>query len=203
MTQEVKGEPCLIQAGGSDVSLKVPEGVHGTITTQTFTDPSNFQHLISDNECIASPIYQVTLDADQTQDQSDEMYSAKIPHNIPDVKKAEEHIRVRQGDSSGAEMAEIKRKKKGIGAWFRKMKTVLQTEPCYDIDKDFITVETRKPGVIIVTLKGLKCCSSSATCYLFGTPTPFRDGKSMAIIKVYFWRYHRQIKDYETVSKVL
>ena len=200
----MKGEPCLIQAGGSDVSLRVPKGVHGTITTQTFTDHSKFHHLIREDECLVSPIYKFTLAADKTQDHPKDVYTAKIPHSILNVKKAEEHIRVRQFDaheSEAVKVVRIKKKKKGLGQiLMKKKKSPSDTEPSYDIDKCFITVESRSPGLIIVTVEGLNCCSRSASCFLYGSMMPFPDN---ARVKVYFWSVLGRIKDYETVSKAL
>ena len=42
VTQEVEGKETVIQAGGSDVSLQVPDGVYGEVSVRTFTNPSKF-----------------------------------------------------------------------------------------------------------------------------------------------------------------
>ena len=207
MTEEVSGEPCVIQADESDVSLEVPREVHATITSKTYTDTSKFQQHISDNECLVSPICEFSLDAEQSQS-NEGWYTAKIPHDIKNVKKAENHIRVRQGDISqnlDVPMVEIKRKRRNSGPlarFLRKSKKFGDTDACYYIDENYVTVETRKLGVIIVTVEGLNCCSSTASIFLFGSLRCFSDKKSLAKFKVYFSGSHKRIKDYKSVSKL-
>ena len=204
VTQELEGESCLMQAEGSDVSLHVPESIYGTITSKTFTDHSKFQKLISDNECLVSPICEFLLDPDQRQIPADVMYTAKIPHSIPDVKKAENYIIVRQGEFHNNQVVNIvpiKRKntEELIGTT-KKAKHVMNSEPCYDIDENFVTVESRKLGVFIVTVEGLNCCSKSACCFLFGSLASYSDRKSLVKLKIYLSGGHKGIKDYESVS---
>ena len=84
----------------------------------------------------------------------------------------------------------------------KKRKDSSQTETCYDIDNDYITIQTNKPGSFIVTVEGINCCSGCAAIHLFGS-MKFPDNQSLATVKVYFSGTHAATEDYKTVRKFL
>ena len=193
----MEGKATVIQATGSDVSLHVPEGVHGEVNVRTFTNPSMFSQYLKEDECLVSPVTQVTVSSRESQKEPKGNFIVRIKHMIRDVFKARKHIKVRQGDF-----------RQGAGprsdedtVLLRERKDSSQSGNCYDIDKDYITIETKKPGSFIVTVEGINCCSGCAAVHLFGS-MKFPDNQSLATVKVYFSGAHTGIEDYKTVSNL-
>ena len=151
-----------------------------------------------------SPITEYKLKTEQSQVQHSDNYTVRIPHIIPDLRMATDHVKVRYDDihdKVNVPMMQIKRKDDNHSQTDKKDRTDYGFEDdVFDINDNHVTIETRKLDVLIVTVEGVKCCSGSALMSLFGSLEHEEGNESTTTLKAYFSNVHSKIKDYEMVS---
>ena len=80
-----QGEPCILQAPDSDLSLHIPEGSKGLFTMRVHTDHTRFPGVVPDEECIISPLVEVEhkrLTDEEKEEEEACPYLIKIPHKL-------------------------------------------------------------------------------------------------------------------------
>ena len=140
----------------------------------------------------------------QSQVQPSDNYTVKIPHIIPDLRMATDHVKVRYGDihdKVNVPMMQIKRKDGNQSQTDKKDRTDSGFEDdVFDINDNHVTIETRKLDGLIVTVEGVNCCIGSALMSLIGSLEHEEGNESTTTLKAYFSSVHSKIKDYEMVS---
>ena len=192
MAMVSQGKAVTLQDEKSDVSLKVPDGVHAVLQGCVHTDHSRFVHAIPREECIVSPMVEFHLLSSLVPEETEpkHQYTIRIPHCVPEEAHWK-YIKVRSGDIHGdSEFTEIKRfdGKKIQGT-------------CYQIDKRFITITTTHFTDFTCTLCENSCCPNLAMLFLFGSIKHNVQRKTQLEIQPFLCSFLYIITDYREVCQ--
>ena len=192
----IKGEPCTIQGAKSDVILWVPKGVYGVVLSKIHTNHARFQKHLRNKECLISPVCEYLLYPylkddlvvrDQKNIDAEPEFTLQIPHIVEDVDKVRQHIRVKHGNIHGfvplhsVEAAELGR-------------------ACFDINENYVNINTRHFSGFVVSADGINCCSRSMLALIFGSLKKIPGEYLLTKLKIYLASKHYKGTDYIVVS---
>ena len=184
----IRGRGCTIQGPDSDTLLHIPHGVYAALLGNIYTDPSKLMHHIPAKDCLVAPICEYHLQPFIGKIlPKDIKYKIQMPHIIRNVQQTQKYIRIRHGDIHSRAILPVHK---------------IQMNQ-FEIDQRYVTIHASHFSGYIVTAEGINCCSKSINVLLFGSLTnnPFK-GPSVTV-KVYLSSIHSQIKDYESVRKII
>ena len=140
------GKARILQAPGSDVSLKIPNGSRGVYVMGVHTDVTTYKNCVEDIECFVSPVVEIEHRRTEN-DTTDELLkprTLKISHCLRD-RSLLHVIKVRRGKLSGC-FEEIP-----------SIDEIHSEDHCYFLDDTSITISSRHFSEFI-------CTSCHTTC---------------------------------------
>ena len=171
----VNGQSTLLQGPESDVKLHIPEGLHGFISGHAHTDPTPFLNIVSESECLVSPIveYNCSLAINFRKG----LFVVKVLHCLRN-KNEFPNIRVRHGDIyNGVPFVEI---------------------GSFTVDEKYITIETTGFSQFICTVCSERCYGNPKA-FLFGRITSLRYLPIKSALRIYRCSPLYDIMDFEQV----
>ena len=93
---KVSGKSATLQPAGSEITIRIPDDVHGVILAHAHTDFTGFHDSVPESECLISPVAEaeyIPLDKNE----KERTYTIQIPHcmeNKDDWAK----VKVRRGN---------------------------------------------------------------------------------------------------------
>ena len=185
-----QGEPRILQAPDSDVSLHIPEGSEGLFTMKVHTDHTRFPGVIPDKECIISPIVEIEhkKQEEKIKDKDSPFYTVKIPHSLRNIAQYKT-VRVKRGEGY----------KKII---FHELPLRSEADrESYEIDEKFIKIFTRKFSTFVCTSCG-NSCQATVMLFLLGYLEQRQEtNDTLTQIKSFLCSDLYSIKDFREVSE--
>ena len=93
---KVSGASAMLQLPGSDITIHIPDGVHGVLVAHAHTDFQPFREIVPERECFISPVAEVQY-IPRDKNEKPKKFMICIPHNVED-KDAWANIQVRRVD---------------------------------------------------------------------------------------------------------
>ena len=93
---KVQGASATLHPPDSDVTIHIPENVHGILVAHAHTDFQPFREFVPESECFVSPLAEVHY-IPRDKNQKQKMFTIRIPRDIED-KDAWANVQVRRVD---------------------------------------------------------------------------------------------------------
>ncbi len=174
------GEPRILQALDSDVSLSIPRGSRGVYRMIVHTDITVAYKLLSKRECLIAPI--VEVHATRSVKKPCEL---TIPHCVSDQANLR-HIEVRKYSQKTRKSHRIQ---------------PFGTETRLSIQKKFVKIHTKSFSYFVCTNCNYKTCRATLFMFIFAKLSPWVDKAiTTTEIKVFVCCNLYSIKDFKCVS---
>ena len=184
----IRGRACTIQGTFSDTLLHIPQGVFAALLGNIHTIPSIFHQHVPRNDCLVAPICEYHLQPFIGRILPSQVkYLIQVPHIVRHVRPARKYIRVKHGDLHSNTVLPVYKLEKDK----------------FEIDEKYVTIHASHFSGYIVTAEGINCCGKSVNVLLFGSLANNHWIGPSVTVKVYLSSIHSQIKDYESVRKII
>lgn len=184
----VNGEGDILRAPNSDVRLTIPKGAYCTIIGYIHTHTLELLKEIPAGEYLIAPMPEYSCEIKHMEN-TGTLFEIKIPHCVKNENLLQ-NIKVRCGDIH---------KSKQFRILSRKTPFTLVGQPCYEVDKDWITIYTPHFCQFICT-----CCSEECKgdvqALLFGSHIMIDKVTLVHMSKLYLCGPLYSITDYKSVS---
>ena len=169
----IHGSAVTIQALHSDVILHVPDGVYGIIIGNIHTDHWRFRHLVTEKDCIISPICEYHLESsDATQDKEYIRFRIQVPHTLNDNDLNEGKIKVKR----------VHKEVKSDAIRFTRHQS--PEEVYYKYNRKYVEIFTHEFSKYIIYAEGIRHCCGSAAMLAFSKMT-WDDAGPIATVTAY------------------